>query len=253
MSKSTCPHCGTSFSRSLDRGIARPLQLPGSVGGKIPHGIGVQPKPTPADRWFLSGYEGEITRVGIGGNEAYRIDAYSCPKCGELSIDLLHFNRGDDGQDILHETISVKPSEKERAVPTEVPTMIAQDFREASRISALSLKGAATLARRCLQATLRDAFHELPKRMELFNEIEWVTTNSDLPNEVKGALHALRKAGNFGAHPSQEGLSPVYELSLEDLDSCFVLLDTLFELLYVTPLRKKAKLKARTHADARSM
>ena len=191
--------------------------------------------------WSLTGHVGEITRVGKQGEVGYRIEAQICPKCGELSVNLLCFKRVEAETDELVKSIAIEPAERERPVPTEVPEPIAQDYREASRIAALSLKGAATLLRRCLQATLRHSYPDMPKG-DLFHEIIWVEDNSTLPEQVKSALHALRKVGKFGAHPADDGLTVIYELSAEDLDACFLILDYLFELLYVDPVRKSTKL-----------
>ncbi|HTY37249.1 MAG TPA: DUF4145 domain-containing protein [Bacteroidota bacterium] len=235
MIKNVCPHCGTHFSRALDPGVATPR--PNNAGQGIP----VTVRKDPRFAWLATAHWGDTTRVGLGGEEGYKIEARICPKCGKVSVDLLCFKRAESGADELIKTTAIKPTERERPVPAEVPEAIAQDYREASRIAALSLKGAATLLRRCLQATLRHSYPDMPKG-DLFREIIWVAENSILPDQVKAALHALRKVGKFGAHPADDGLTVIYELSAEDLDACFLVLDYLFELLYVDPVRKSTKL-----------
>ena len=42
-------------------------------------------------------------------------------------------------------------------------------------------------------------------------------------------LHALRKAGSFGAHPPKDGATLVYELSRDDLEACSAILELRFQ------------------------
>ena len=100
------------------------------------------------------------------------------------------------------------------------------------------------MARRCLQRTLRHSYSDMVKQPSLKHEIDWVIKNTDLDDTIKGVLHTLRDAGNFGAHSSEDGLSEVYELSQEDLEACFLLLDNLFDILYVQPGKEKKNPKS---------
>ena len=144
--------------------------------------------------------------------------------------------------DNLTDEIPLYPLLKERPVDDNVPKEIAEDYKEATRISGLSIKGASTLARRCLQRTLRHSFSAMSKQPSLKHEIDWVIANSNLPKEINDVLHSLRDAGNFGAHAASDGLTELYELSPEELESCFVLLGTLFDILYVQPAKRQEKL-----------
>lgn len=136
------------------------------------------------------------------------------------------------------ENIPIYPLFKERPVDDNVPKEIAEDYKEATRIAGLSIKGAATLARRCLQRTLRHSFPAMGKQPSLKHEIDWAIANGNLPLEINDVLYKLKDAGNFGAHPGADGLTEIYELSPEDLEACFVLLHSLFDILYVEPARK---------------
>jgi hypothetical protein len=138
--------------------------------------------------------------------------------------------------------LSLYPFHNERPVSKEVPASIADDYKQATRISKISTKASATLARRCLQATLRNKFPEMGKKPNLKQEIDWVIDNGGLDDEINEVLHKLRDAGNFGAHPSEDGLTEIYDLSQEDLEACFLLLDHLFDIFYVQPAKRKEKL-----------
>ena len=134
------------------------------------------------------------------------------------------------------------PLNNERYVSKIVPESIANDYKEATRIAGISTKASATLARRCLQATLRNYYTKMSKQPNLKKEIDWVIENAGLDEEINDVLHKLRDAGNFGAHPSGDGLTEIYDLSQEDLEACFILLDHLFDVFYVQPAKKKEKL-----------
>jgi len=185
-------------------------------------------------------HAGPESLVGPNGDQIVRLFAYICPRCERRSLDV-HLGPFDDRMPI--ERISVVPRGAERPVPDELPSALAEDYREATRVSALSTKGAATLARRCLQALLRHAFPDMP-RGELFDEIKWLEENHKLAEPIFSALHALRKVGNFGAHPPKDGTTMVYDLTPDDFEACFALLRLLFDTLIVTPTREARQVEA---------
>jgi predicted RNA-binding Zn-ribbon protein involved in translation (DUF1610 family) len=213
-----CPHCGTHFHRPLDPAVFE---------------IGLDKKAS------VMRHAAQEVFLGITGDEIARLFAYICPKCGNRTIDLLvaPFQKGPVT------CIQLRPLGTERPVAAEVPVEIADDYREATRIAGLSSRGAATLARRALQATLRRAFPEMPQG-DLFDEIAWVEQQTSLETELASSLHSLRKAGNFGAHPPKDGSSVVYDLNPEDLEACFMILDLLFDSTFVKPARTAIKLAA---------
>lgn len=215
----SCPHCGTDFHRPLDPAVYE--SAPGKKTSEMQHAA-------------------QEAYLGTGGDEISRLFAYICPKCGNRTIDL-HVAPYDKKQPVTR--IQVRPLGMERPTAPEVPHEIADDYREATRIAGLSSRGAATLARRALQATLRRAFPDMPQR-DLFDEIAWLEKHSRLDADLVSSLHALRKAGNFGAHPPKDGSTVVYDLGPEDLEACFMILDLLFETAFVKPARTAIKLEA---------
>ena len=227
----TCLHCGETFAHEFVGALGSILnaQRPDAFVGnfvkwKVPFSVDI-------DNEIICYYT-------YGGR---------CPKCDKVSIILKTFKYShlfdfEDQSDLLEE-ISLYPFHNERPVSEEVPKSIADDYKEATRISGISRKASATLARRCLQATLRHSFPDMGKKPNLKQEIDWVIETTDLDETIKDVLHTLRDAGNFGAHPAKDGLTEIYELDQEDLEACFLLLDSLFDILYVQPALKKAKLK----------
>ena len=214
-----CPHCGTHFHRPLDPAVFE----------------SVSDEDTTVMR-----HAAQEVYLGTTGDEIARLFAYICPKCGNRTIDL-HVAPYKKEEPVT--CIQVRPLVTERPVAAEVPAEIADDYRAATRIAGLSSRGAATLARRALQATLRRAFPDMPQG-DLFDKIAWVEQESSLETELTSSLHSLRKAGNFGAHPPKDGSSVVYDLNLEDLETCFMILDLLFDSTFVKPARIAIKLTA---------
>lgn len=213
----SCPHCGTDFHRALDPAIHEFAS--DSKSSEMRHAA-------------------QEVYLGIKGDEIARLFAYICPKCGNRTIDL-HVAPFQQDEEVT--CIQVRPLGMERPTAAEVPAELADDYREATRIAGLSSRGAATLARRALQATLRRAFPDMPQG-ELFDEIAWLENQTRLEAELVSSLHSLRKAGNFGAHPPKDGSAMIYDLKPEDLEACFMILDLLFETLFVKPARTASRL-----------
>lgn len=173
-----------------------------------------------------------------------RIRAYQCPKCSKPIIDLLAFWSNEKDYAEPPEIIPIYPStEPDPKISKHIPFSVRQDFIEAFRVRKVSLKASATLARRCLQNTLRHAFPEMETKLGwLSQEIRWVEDNHKLDSDIIDALNALKEAGNFSAHPEKEGeLQTIYELSPEDLDACFSVLEELFDECFVKPAEKKER------------
>ena len=232
----TCLHCGETFYRHFDGalGTLKHKQLKDGLKATVEDYF-------PVKECFSTVIDKDIIKYVIYGG--------ICPKCNKTTIILSRFKEPkiltldqNPSDEYNPEEIPIYPLFNERPVNQAVPAAIAEDYKEATRISGISRKGAATLARRCLQRTLRHSYPNLGKQPSLKHEIDWVIKNTDLDDIFKDVLHTLRDAGNFGAHPSEDGLSEVYELSQEDLEDCFLLLDALFDILYVRPALKKEKL-----------
>jgi len=230
-----CPFCGTRFERKLDAGV-------GDV-------VYVENRAT-----FQARYHGgsKTTTGSPRAAHQWQIYGYLCPRCGEHSADIVQvtqilvanretgLKRGQEFEEVR----PLIPWGTERPVPAEVPAPIAEDYLEATRIMGLSLKGATTMARRCLQRVIREAHPALPAQAKkrLVAEIDWVIANSNWDQDIKDTLHHLREAGNFGAHPGEDGLTEVYELQEDDLEGCLTLLEILFQQVYVEPARVKERL-----------
>jgi hypothetical protein len=221
-----CPHCGTHFERGLDGGF-----------GEFQVHRGREP------RHFL--------RPLPLGTDSDAEDAYAtllclqCPRCSELTFEVHVGTLDSDTPWGIPEGGPVYvayPQGVERAVSPHVPVEIAADYSDATRVAELSPKASSTEARRCLQATVRAVYTDIPRRLDLFDEIKWVVEqDTSLPEELTGALHALRKAGNFGAHPAEDGLTPAFELDPVHLEACLHVLEWFFEEKFDKPATRAAR------------
>lgn len=219
-----CPHCGTHFERGLDAGFAE-----------------FQIHREPQLRHFLR-------PLPLGDTEYATLVALQCPRCAEYTLEVHVGTLPADAPWGLPgggPVYLAHPVGAERPVLPHVPSEIAADYADATRVAELSLKAGSTLARRCLQTTLRAVYKKMPRHLDPFEEIKWVVENdTSLPEELAGALHALRKAGNFAAHPVEDGLTPIFELDYVHLEACFHVLDWFFEEKFDKPATRAEKFAA---------
>lgn len=229
---------GMTDPREIGKLVNRAEELIGKFDANFNFPLYEEPR---LQRVFLDCIEAFNAAFGVGNIYTFRIqhDYHDNPG-GIFGNSTTYQQMSQMLRTLKAANLQAQVIEQERYVHSAVPESIAQDYREATRVMALSLKASATLARRCLQATLRDGFESMP-RGQLRDEIDWVVGNGHLPSELNDVLHSLQKARNFGPHPADDGLTIIYELTPEDLEGCLVLLDSLFRLMYVLPNQLKTK------------
>ena len=129
---------------------------------------------------------------------------------------------------LFHPTGAVRP------VAPEVPSHLAEDYRQAVATLLDSPKASAALSRRCLQQLIRD--HTSSARKSLWEEIEEVLAQGILPSHLSEQLHAVREIGNFAAHTTKSTNSGlIVDVEPEEAEWNLDVLDGLFEFLYVAP------------------
>ncbi len=171
----------------------------------------------------------------------------ACPNCG-LPVIGLGSGRmvGDDYEPASYDERSYRVAwpaaswEAARGVPEEVPKEIAQDFREASAVLAISPKASAALSRRCLQAILREAGHT---QYNLEKQIEAALPN--LPHYIARDLDHLRVIGNLAAHATKSKSSgEILDVEPGEAEWSLEVLEELFDHYYVGPAQSKQKREA---------
>lgn len=129
----------------------------------------------------------------------------------------------------------------QKKVPgNEVPTTIAQDYKEACLVLADSPKASAALSRRCLQLLLRSAGGA--NHGDLYGEIQQVLDAKALPTALAESIDAVRVVGNFAAHPiKSKSTGEVVPVEPHEAEWNLDVLESLFDFYFVMPARIKAK------------
>jgi hypothetical protein len=133
-----------------------------------------------------------------------------------------------------------------KPTPSEVPEAIKDDYEEACAVLSISEKASAALARRCLQAILRE--QDYPQR-DLAKQIDAVLNETDptkaIPTGLRTTIDAIRNFGNFSAHPvTDQTTLQIVDVEPEEAEWCLEILEEMFDHYYVKPaqavLRKAA-------------
>jgi len=149
-------------------------------------------------------------------------------------------------------TMMVWPKGISRApVPTEVPSEIVEDYKEACLVLNDSPKASAALSRRCLQNLLRRAAGV--RQGDLSTEIQQVLDSGKLPTPIADNIDAIRNVGNFAAHPTKsKSTGEIVTVEPHEAEWNLEVLELLFDFYFVQPSRAKARKDALTKklADA---
>ena len=163
-----------------------------------------------------------------------------CPNCGRLILTLVAGYYAS-GSFITNKTFLVYPKGTSRVpVPSEVPVKFAQDYIEACLVLNDSPKASAALSRRCLQNIIRDVVGI--KKSDLSQEIEELLKSNTLPSRLALDVDAVRKIGNFAAHPTKSKSSgEIVDVELGEAEWGLDVLEGLFDLYFVQPAIMKQK------------
>lgn len=199
----TCPHCCRSVTITSDRASSgsHVLSVDNDAG---PHSL--------------------VTRYFVCPN----------PECQKftLTADLFKVQRNpgvgwEQISDAIHHWDLV-PDSQAKPFPLYIPAPILEDYREACLIRTLSPKASATLSRRALQGIVRDFWKVKPGR--LVDEIKEIEALVD--PATWGAIDAVRKIGNVGAHMEKD-ISVIVEVDPNEANLLIQLIETLLHEWYV--------------------
>lgn len=167
------------------------------------------------------------------------------PKCKKFSLSATLSNAGHTMdshglQRTLKEelkTWQLIPPSTAKVFPGYIPRPILDDYEEACVIKDLSPKASATLARRCLQGIIRDFWKV--KLGRLMNEIEQIKDKVD--PLTWGAIDAVRKVGNIGAH-MEEDINLIIDVEPKEAELLIGLIETVLKDWYITREERKTYL-----------
>ena len=161
----------------------------------------------------------------------------TCPNCNRLVIEL-HGDRhprtpADVGQLV---TLAYPKSIQRNPPPPEVPEEFTKDYLEAALIISDSPKASAALNRRLLQHLLRE--QASASQRNLFDAIQHVIDEGNVPSHIAESLHTLRELGNFAAHPNKStNTAEVIEVEHGEAEWCLDVIDALYDHYFVGPAK----------------
>lgn len=224
-----------------------------------PH-CGSQQIVTDKARGVLSsyGYIGKFAEMGAyradSNSLSLRAEAVRCanPDCNKVTVAAVlacgestpNGTKHVAGSEFFSTHLYPRPQGK--PFPVGVPAAMLADYQEAWSIIDLSPKSSATLARRCLQAMIRD-FCDIHERT-LFHDIEKLEQKleaDELPKGVESetidAMRALKDVGNIGAHMTQAG-AVIVDVDPGEAEALLGLIEMLFADWYVARHKRQKTL-----------
>lgn len=197
------------------------------------------------------------------GKHRLRLEAQYCrnPECKQFALSATLFKTVSKERAVGHiqgvrteryitedviSTWSLMPDSIAKPLPGYIPKPITEDYREACRISSLSPKASATLARRCLQGMIRNFFGITERTLKL--EIDAIAGKVDLATWQ--AIDAVRMVGNIGAHMEKD-IDLIVEVDPEEAALLIGLIELLIEEWYVMRHERGLRVKAVTALAAK--
>ena len=158
---------------------------------------------------------------------------YSIEECNNCEQHFLVVTNVSDGQ-----RIAIYPRTLPKKVNVLIPSHIMKDFEEAlSCYSIGAYRGAAALARRTVQVICLDKGASKSKKLQ--EQIDELFTSGVITKDIQEWAHEVRFLGNDAAHPTKN------EVSENDAKDILDLLDSLCEVLYITPAKAADRKKKR--------
>lgn len=176
---------------------------------------------------------------GVGGN--WMVGLMGCPSCEQHIIQLVRNSDLDPVTPYI--AFPLQTGGRQPVALDNVPLEIGDDYSEACQVLPISAKASAALARRCLQAVLRDHGYA---QHNLIGQIKAVQSETDPKKGVPQALHdtidAVRHFGNFSAHPMTDNSTlQILPVEPEEAEWCLEIVEEMFDHYYDKPASAKAK------------
>jgi len=156
-----------------------------------------------------------------------------CPECTGIVVSVIDQRSG--------KVYPVWPLTPHRGpLPNDLPENIEEDFQEACLVVPFSPKASAALSRRCLQALLIEK-ENVDESDSLAAQIDTVLDR--LPGYVAREVDAIRKFGNFSAHPIKaEDTDRIIKVEPEEAEWLLDILESLFDHYYAKPMLAEQRL-----------
>ena len=201
----------------------------------------------------------DLVSISKYGEIGLRLHSIACLKCKELTLKIDLAKAGCDkhkhpehsgylkSEYYLKDPIkswSLMPDSRAKPQPEYIPKNIREGYEEACKVADLSPKASAILARKCLEAMIKD-FCKIKGSKNLatmIEEIKKTNTNSRVTEGSIEAIDHIRKQGNIAAHIKQPTNELINDISKEDSDLLIELLEMLFQEWYIDSHKRKVRL-----------
>lgn len=186
--------------------------------------------------------------IGGDADKHWSVFSQLCPVCNRLNLFLVNGKNINQANNIFRgdivSKIAIRPIGSIRPpCPNDVPSNIANDYKEACLVLPFSPKASAALSRRCLQNLLRDAAKVKPS--DLSKEIQEVIDSGKLPSQLADSIDAIRNIWNFAAHPTKsKSTGEIVEVESEEAEWNLDVIESLFDFYYVQPAKVAKKREA---------
>ncbi len=114
-----------------------------------------------------------------------------------------------------------------------IPEEFRRDYVEAETVINSSPKSSAALSRRLLQNLIQNVAGI--KKSTLFEEIEALTKDKNLPSYLIDSLDIVRRFGNIAAHPKKSKIGEILNVEQGEAEWCLELIRELFDFLFIKP------------------
>jgi len=178
------------------------------------------------------------------GSRAFRLRRIICPNhaCRQLQVSVSMHLLWQDGPNVRAEpepmhAWPILPEAGIRALPKSVPVEVAQEYTQARKLIPISRSAAATFARRCLQAMIRD-FWGIKKNF-LSEEVNALQEKVD--PETWQAIDSVRQIGQVARH-LEKGVNLIQEGDADEADMLLRLVDYLIDDWYVAREKRMERL-----------
>lgn len=195
----------------------------------------------------------ECHAAGQDAEGEWGLITYKCPTCKKL---IIYLAKDEDPMAARARAMAfecsvyygpdkivglVRPKGIARSpIPSEIPTHIADDYREACLVLSDSPKASAALSRRCLQTLLRDKAETSEKN--LADQIDEVLGSKLLPPYLANDLDAVRNIGNFATHTQKSrNTGEIVDVEPQEAEWNLDVLEGLFDFFFVAPAAAQAR------------
>lgn len=168
-----------------------------------------------------------------------------CPECNGLIVILKEgeykFIEGEGEIVTIEQESFLYPKFYKRIIDTLVPDYYRSCFNEANDVLSVSPKASAALSRRLLQTTLRDEYQIIIDN--LAKQIDQFINLPSTPSYISEAIDAIRKVGNFAAHPNKyTHTDEIVEVEHKEAEWILDVLEEILDFTFVQPKQRQARI-----------